>query len=88
VQEQKRNRIAAALTVNVILLIVVLVAVLVYQMVFMTAQLRLKKEITEEIKRCEKQLDESEDDLEYLKSEDYLFGVALELGYRFPEADD
>ncbi len=87
-QEQKRNRIAAAFTVSVILLVAVFVVMLVYQMIFMAGQANREKELQREVENYQQKLDESKNDLEYLKSEDFLFDVALELGFRFPDVKD
>ncbi len=82
--EQKKNRLAAAITVNVILLIIILAAVIIYQLseiVFINGK---KAEIQKEINYYEQQIEDKEKDLNYLQSEQYLLDLALKLGYYFP----
>ncbi len=82
--EQKKNRIAAAVTVNVIILIVILAAVIIYQLVEIVVINARKQEIITEIEKYEKLIEQGENDLEYLQSEQYLLDLALKLGYYFP----
>ena len=82
--EEKRNRIMAAFTVNVILLIVILAAVVIYQLVVITGVAREKARIQHEISEYERLIQESKDDLDYLQSENHLRDLAIEYGYRFP----
>lgn len=83
--EQKRNRIAAALTVNVILLIVILAAVLIYQLSAIVSANARRAEIESEIKRYEQLIEEGKNDLEVLRSEQFLLDYAIYLGYYFPK---
>lgn len=83
--KEKANRIAAAVTVNVVLLIVVLVAVVVYQMVQITVIERRRNEIINQINYYEQQIEESEDYLKYLQSEEALRDLAFEYGYRYSD---
>ncbi len=83
--EQKRNRIAAAITVNVILLIVVLVAVLIYQMVYLAAVSSKEKQIEAEIAYYQQLINEGKLDLETLQSDEYLMELALKYGFYFPD---
>ena len=85
--EQKRNRIAAAITVNVILLIVVLVAVIIYQLVYMSIVSSKKKQIEAEIAYYKQQIANGEIDLETLQSDDYLMSLALKYCFYFPDGD-
>ena len=85
--EQKRNRIAAAITVNVILLIVVLVAVIIYQLVYMSIVSSKKKQIEAEIARYQALIESGEMDLETLQSDQYLLELALKYGFYFPDGD-
>ena len=85
---QKKNRIAAALTVNVILLIVILAAVIIYQLVEITGGKRAIYELNQEKAYYEKLLEDAEKDRDFLKSEQYeqyLLDLAFKLGYYFPE---
>ena len=81
--EQKRNSIAAAITINVILLIAVLAIVAVYQLVVMATAARLKSEYIAEIQKYKQQTEEAEDYLEYIKSEEYLRDYAFYLGWHY-----
>ncbi len=83
--EQKRFKMAAAITVNVILLVVILTAVIIYQLVAIGVGNSQKKALQTELARYEQDLKQSEKDLEYLKSEQYLLDQALKLGYYFPD---
>lgn len=83
--EQRKNRIAAAVTVNVILLIVILAAVLIYQMVELVYVSNETKRIKEEIDDYTTKIEQAQDDIDYLKSEQGLFDLALQNGFRFPK---
>lgn len=83
--QQKANRIAAAVTVNVILLIVVLVVVVICQIVQISVISKRRAEMAEQINRYTEQMKEAEDDLEYLKSEQGLRDLAFDYGYRYPD---
>ena len=83
--EQKKNRLAAAVTVNVIILMVILVAVIIYQLVEIVGVNGRRQAIKSEIDHYEQLIKESENDLDYLKSEQYLLELALQLGYYFPK---
>lgn len=79
--QRKANRIVAAVTVNVILLIAVLVAVVIYQMVEISVISKKRAELRDKIEYYNQQIEEGQDDLEYLKSEQYLRDLALQYGY-------
>jgi cell division protein FtsI/penicillin-binding protein 2 len=81
VNEQKRNRIVAAFTVNAVLLIVIIFAVIIYQIVEISILSTRKKELTEEYNRLSQQYEQSVDDLEKLNLEDQLYILAIQLGY-------
>jgi Tfp pilus assembly protein PilN len=80
--DTKRNRIIAAVTVNAVLLVVIIVAVLIYQIVEISILSSRKKELQEEYTRLSQQLEESEDFLEREDLEDQLLIIAIQLGYR------
>ena len=82
--EEKRNRLIAAVTVNVIFLVVVLAAVIIYQLAEIVIFNARKNELKREIERYEQLIEQGETDLEYLQSEQYLLDLALKLGYSFP----
>lgn len=83
--EEKRARLMAAITVNVILLIAILAAVLVYQLVVLTTSRSECKRITDEIERYEQMVQESEDYLERLQSEEYLRDKLIEYGWHYAD---
>lgn len=79
--EQKKNRIAAAVTVNVILLIFFLAVVAVYTLAETVTKMKYAKELKEEIKRYQQLTENEEDYLEKLQSEEHLLYLALKNGY-------
>lgn len=81
--EQKRNKIVAAVTVNVILLIVILASIVIYQVVQICVINKRKSEIEKEIKEFEQLIQQNEDALEYWERYEYLMAKALEYGYVF-----
>lgn len=83
--EEKRNRIAAAITVNAILLIVILVAVLIYQLVTIPTLVKRREQLYREKEELEKKLEEADEGLEYLESEVAERDKAFEIGYFVPE---
>ena len=85
--EQKKNRIAAAITVNAVILIVILVAVVIYQLAVIVRTANQVKQLEEEYERYEKLLKEGEIELdeleEMLGSDQQLLYLALKNGYEF-----
>lgn len=81
---EKRNRLVAAVTVNVILLIFILAAVVVYQLVVIATASAELKQIKEDIGYYEQLIEESESNLEYLNSYENLLKEAMKRNYRFP----
>lgn len=79
--EQKKNRIVAAVTVNVILLIFFLAVVAVYTLAETVTKMKYAKELKEEIKRYQQLTENEEDYLEKLQSEEHLLYLALKNGY-------
>ena len=70
--EEKRNRIVAAVTVNVILLIL--------------TRLRAKRQqLLRDMEYYQQQVDENEDFLERLQSEENLRDLLIEYGYHFTD---
>ena len=84
-KEEKRNKIEAAVTVNVLLLIVILAAVVIYQLVVIARVSSRKAQIISEIERYEALIKSGRDDLEYLQSYRNLRDLAIEYGYIFPD---
>ena len=83
--EQRKNRIAAAITVNVIILVIILVSVLIYQLVEIVGASRKRDALKAEIEKTQQMIDDKEKDLEYLKSEQYLLDLLFQQGYYFPK---
>ncbi len=80
--QEKANKMAAAVTVNVILLIAILVVVVIYQMVQITVIQKRRNELLDQINYYNEKISEDIDDLEYLQSKEYLRDLAIEYGYR------
>lgn len=81
--EEKRNRLIAAVTVNVILLIAVLAAVCIYQLVEIVTLNNMKKAINEQIETYITETEKNEKTLDYYKSEEGLLDKAYEYGFVF-----
>lgn len=80
-EEQKRVRLIAAFTVNIVLLIVILAAVAVYQLVVIVNLSERRRQMLEDIEYYTQKIESSTDDLEYLQSEEYLRDLAFRYGY-------
>ncbi len=81
--ESKRNKMVAAITVNVIILIAVLVSVVIYQLVDIYVLTSRRDKLKAEINDIQHKIETTQDTLEYYKSESYLLDKAFELGYVF-----
>ena len=81
--EEKRNRIIAAVTVNVILLIAVLVAVIIYQLIFIKIGERERDNLKTQIKSYEDQIDKDNKTYEYYTTYDGLVDLAYQYGFVF-----
>lgn len=81
--EEKRNRLVAAVTVNVILLIVILAAVCIYQLVEIVTLNNLKKDINAKIDTYQTETNKNSQTLDYYKSEEGLLDKAYEYGFVF-----
>ena len=75
---QKRNRLIAAGTVSVVLLLVILVAILIYQLVVIVNLSNRKEQLQEEYDRIIQDIGETEDKLDYYSDLNNLFDLALE----------
>ena len=93
-KDEKRNRIFAAVTVNVILLIVTLAAVVIYQLAVIIDATRKKEQIQTEIARLEQEINDKKGELDFYQSlelledeqyKEYLLTLAIQNGYRFPD---
>lgn len=68
--EEKRNRIAVAITINAVLLVFIIVAVLIAQIVQMATLSRRKKELLAQYDELVQELDDREDVLEKLQTDE------------------
>ena len=84
-EEQRRIRMAAAITFNGILLIAILTAVIIYQLVTIGLGNAQKRSLEKEISEYELKVEQGEKDLDYLKSEQFLLDKAFEMGFSFPK---
>lgn len=81
--EEKRNRIIAAVTVNVILLIAVLAAVIIYQLIFIKIASRERDDLKTQIKSYEDKIDKDNKTYEYYTTYDGLVDLAYQYGFVF-----
>ncbi len=85
--EEKRNRIIAAITVNVILLIAVLAAVIIYQLIFIKIGERTRNDLKTQIKSYEDKIDINNKTYDYYTSYDGLVDLAYQYGFAFGSGD-
>ncbi len=83
--EEKRNRLVAAITVNVILLVVILAAVVIFQLAVITSASQQRTRMAEEIAEYDRLVKEGESRLDWLKSNENLRDLAVEYGYKVPQ---
>ena len=83
--EQRRIRMAAAITVNVILLIAILTAVLIYQLITIGVGNAQKRALESEIKEYTQKIEDKKNEKEYVESEQFLLDYLLNYGYHFPD---
>ena len=81
--DEKRNRIIAAVTVNVILLIAVLAAVIIYQLIFIKIASRERDDLKTQIKSYEDKIDKDNKTYEYYTTYDGLVDLAYQYGFVF-----
>ena len=77
---RKRNRLVAAGTVAIVMLLFVLVALMIYQLVVIVKLKERRDQLKEEIDDINQQIEESEDLLDYYENLDNLFDLAIEQG--------
>lgn len=77
---QKRDRLIAAVTVNVVLLLVILVAVMVYQLVTIFVLDKKKTDLEQEITQIEENTENMERDIDYYQTLDGLNDLIIEYG--------
>ena len=75
--QQKRNRLVAAGTVSVVLLLVVLVAIMVYQLVVIVQLSNRRQELIDEIEKYSTEMDNYEELLDYYSDYDALYQLAV-----------
>lgn len=78
---EKRNRIIAAVTVNVILLMAVLAAVVVYQIIKIQVEKNHRDYLIKRIEQLEKDTDSEKENLDYWQSPEGLEDLAYEFGF-------
>lgn len=81
--EEKRNRFVAAITVNAIILIVILAAVIIYQLVDISVLKSRRNNLEKDINYYTEEKQKAENSLDYYKSYDYLLDKAFEKGFVF-----
>ena len=79
-EEEKRNKIVAAVTINAIILIFIIVAVIIYQIVTISVLNKRKRELWAEYYRLEQKLADAEDILDRLKYDEEFREVIEALG--------
>ncbi len=78
--EEKRNRIMAAIAVNAVILVFIIVAVIIYQIVQICVLSARKKELMEQYNDLAVQLEEDSDYLERLETDEDFREIIIELG--------
>ena len=78
--EEKRNKIIAAITVNAIILIFIIVAVLIYQIVTISVLNARRKALYEEVYIVTQKYEYEEDILDRLQNDDEFLRIITELG--------
>ena len=81
--EDKRNRMLAAVTVNVIILIAILAAVIIYQLAVIGVTSKKEQQLKDDIQTILDQKSKDEKTLEYYKSQEGLLDLAYQYGFVF-----
>lgn len=79
---EKKNRLAAAITLNVVLLFVILTVVIICQVAALVNKNNERQRLQNEIKMYENAIEKDTDQLEYLKSEQYKIDLLINYGYK------
>lgn len=79
--EEKRNRIIAAVTINLIILLAILAAVAIYQLVDIAVLSRRRDKLSSEVENYVQLTQKAENSYEYYQSYDYLLDKAYEYGF-------
>lgn len=83
--EEKINRIKAAVTVSTVLLIAILLAVAVYQLIMIPLMTKEYNDLKKEENYYKEQIENAKNELDYLKSEQGLQDKAFEMGWYYPD---
>ena len=81
--DEKRNRIIAAVTVNGILFIAILVAVIIYQIVQITIVRRNKEDIISRIEQLQEKTEKEQNSLDYWQSREGLEDLAYQYQFTY-----
>ena len=81
--DEKRNRIIASVTVNVILLIAILAAVVVYQIIQIKVVSAKRNDIITRIEQLQRDTEREQNSLDYWQSQDGLEDLAYEFGFAY-----
>lgn len=79
--EEKRNRIIAAVTINLIILLAILAAVAIYQLVDIAVLSRRRDKLASEVSEYVRLTEKAEVSYNYYQSYDYLLDKAYEFGF-------
>lgn len=82
--EEKRKRIVVAMTAAGVFLLVFLVIILVIQFAQIGVRNSTEKKYKDQLKQYEELIEKGEKDLEYFQTEDALYSLALEHGWKSP----
>ncbi|MDE6597617.1 MAG: hypothetical protein K2K60_03150 [Clostridia bacterium] len=79
--EEKRNRILAAVIINLIVLLAILAAVAIYQLVDIAVLKSRRNKLNSELNQYIEATEKLENSYEYYQSYDYLMDKAYEFGF-------
>ena len=79
-EEEKRKKIVAAITVNAILLLFIIVGVLIYQIIEIGVLTSRKKALNEELAAVRRKYEYAQDILDRLETDDEYLRIITELG--------
>ena len=79
--EEKRNRILAAVIINLIVLLAILAAVAIYQLVDISVLKSRRAKLASEVNEYVRLTEKAEVSYEYYQSYDYLMDKAYEFGF-------
>lgn len=79
INEEKRNKITAAITINAVLLVFILVAVVIAQIVSIGVLTKRRNKLVSEEEQLQQQLEESEDVLDRLENDDKYLQTVIQI---------